>query len=163
MSERSVLRPAIRAFPARGAIARLHCEPASAEYALRNCSSAGQVCHELLRTDIDIWILSNGATRARSRQVWAATWEAIQNAVKHGSSPGEIIRVKVSITSNRSFVVQVRQPRAWPGWGETILRAADGAIDSEHPVLGGIAIIAHLTERFEVFDGDKSVNLYFSF
>src|SRR5262249_4426188 len=58
-----------------------------------------------------------GFEEPRIRQIWAATWEAIQNAVKYGSRPGDVIHIQlIPPRDDRYLEVELRQPLLWEDW-----------------------------------------------
>lgn len=65
------------------------------EFEAANDDDAGRVLHETLRKQIMAWVRQSGGDENRSRQIWAATWEGLQNAIRYGSDPGDPIRISL--------------------------------------------------------------------
>ena len=82
------------------------------EASIWNAEGIGNELDLKLRPRILGWV---GADRsAFANSIWAAIWEAVANAVKHGSERGDLVTLRLTRAgAGRVEVVQV-QPKRWP-------------------------------------------------
>ena len=82
------------------------------EASIWNAEGIGNELDGKLRPRILKWVGSDRPAFANS--IWAATWEAVANAVKHGSERGDLVTLRLTRPGGgRVEVVQV-QPKRWP-------------------------------------------------
>ena len=139
----------------------------SIEYVLLNSDETGYASHTQLRLELIEWAMSNGSRTVDAEMMWEATWEAVQNAVKHGSTQDERIYVRLSHQIEDYLDVEVQQPRGWPEAAKLLgdekregLSVGMG-YDPDGP-LGGIAIILMFTQSVVVTDGGRSITMRFA-
>jgi anti-sigma regulatory factor (Ser/Thr protein kinase) len=86
-------------------------------------------------------------------------WEAIQNAFKHGSAPGDVIRIDQRLTASGIEIV-ITQPRRWSDWDlELGSRRESKALDADRGY--GTLIMLNLATRVTVSDHGRRVHLVF--
>jgi HEAT repeat protein len=120
------------------------------------------ICHDQLRPRLLARAREMGfGQEKRLQEVWVATWEAIQNAMKWGAEAGKVIRVCLRAVKERInwLRVEVSQPHPW-GEGEQHLAQA-GRAAGEGP-LPGTAVMLRLANEVEVTDRGHTVALLFA-
>ena len=137
------------------------------EFRLRNASDTGRVSHERLRVELRDWAISRGYDDQSARKVWAATWEAIQNAIKYGSERGEVLRILLRAAQAGVLEVEIIQPRAWRDWESELSEAKKNAVLDkvampDVPALGGTAIMLLLATKISVSHQGRNVTMRFS-
>ena len=86
--------------------------PDQLEASIWNAVGIGNELDGKLRLRIRTWVRNDRPAFADS--IWAAIWEAIANAVKHGSERGDLVTLRLTRASGgRVEAVQV-QPKRWP-------------------------------------------------
>ena len=140
----------------------LHRNPADDRFTfkLMNENDAGRICHEIVREQIKAWVHNQGWSESKSRQVWVATWEALQNAIKYGSSPGEQIGIGLCPEGEQGMRVEISQTR--PSWRE-VIRDVKKTLSSkpEELPLGGAVIMYKLASGISVSPDGRTVKLHF--
>lgn len=84
-------------------------------FELVNTDDAGQLSTTALKQKEDDWLVKKSCLEEQRLDIWNAVWEAIQNALKHGSQPGDVLRIDLSGKGNRVDIM-FTQPRQWPDW-----------------------------------------------
>ena len=82
------------------------------EASIWNAVGIGNELDEKLRPRILKWVGSDRSAFANS--IWAATWEAVANAVKHGSERGDLVTLRLTRADSRQVEVVQVQPKRWP-------------------------------------------------
>ena len=95
--------------------------------------------------------------------MWLATWEAIQNAVKHGSQPGEVIDIHFLPPDEAGRLrVSLVQPRAWEAWEQALGAPRKAEVEAGKFRLGGTIIMHWLADQIRVTDQGRNITLLFS-
>ena len=84
-------------------------------FELVNTDDAGQLSTTELKQKQDDWLVKKGCSEEKRLNIWNAVWEAIQNALKHGSQPGDVVGIDLSTVGNL-IDIEFTQPRQWPDW-----------------------------------------------
>lgn len=132
------------------------------ECSLMNAGDTGFASHEYLRTAVKGWAEAHGFSEARARQIWVAAWEAIQNAVKHGSRRGDVIHIRLRSLGG-VLNIELVQPMLWRNWdaelGERRKKMLD---DSQELLLGGTVIMLKLADKISVSNQGRKIVMHFS-
>jgi anti-sigma regulatory factor (Ser/Thr protein kinase) len=130
------------------------------EFEIPNDEDAGRLSHESIREQIKTWVRQRGENETRSRQIWAATWEAVQNAIRHGSKPGDPIRVTL-VKDADGLRIRVTQPNSWNGAQNAIAKARqDLSSDDRKLHLGGLVTMSKLA-RLNVSNRERTIEMRF--
>ena len=125
----------------------------SLEFGLRNAGDSGAAIFLKLRRRLLEWVNARLSNTDRARQVWGATWEAIQNAFKYGSGRGDVIRIRLHATAD-VVSVELRQPRYWPRWqNEFGLSRRAEVLSGKRlgiEIGGGTVIMIRLADEIEI-------------
>jgi len=122
-------------------------DESEADFTITNAADCAAVCDLVLQAAVRGWI---GKTAGYSPgRIWCAIWEALKNAVSHGSNRGEVILLKLR-RSRDLIVVEVEQPTEWRNWDEFLGEAArkrlpDGAPRTAADI-GGTAALLKLAD-----------------
>ncbi len=123
------------------------------------------VCHRELRADLEKWLTNHGlADTERTQQIWGATWEAIHNALRHGSKPGEAVTIRLSVNVGEGYwEVEVSQPVAWEDWDKWLGDRRKREIQSGRlPEEGwGTIIMLWLAHDIRVYNWGRSIAMRF--
>ena len=144
-------------------LVQLEGAPEVLEFELRNAADAADACDRELKGQVMSWAQSRGTNEARARQIWAATWEAMLNALRHGSTLGDFINVTLRVGKQGMLEVEIRQPRIWPEW-DTVLGAWGKARIQEKNAgifLGGAVIMLKLATQISVANRGRQVLMRF--
>ena len=131
------------------------------EFCVRNDEDAGRILHELLREQIKAWVRRGGGNEIRSRQIWACAWEALQNAIRYGSQPGEPIRI-VLLTEADGLLIRITQPRPWDRARTDLMDARERLpYDPQPGQLGGLVTISKLASSVEISNHARTIGMRF--
>ena len=135
----------------------------SLEFSLINAADSGSVSYEVLRERLYEWTKASGCEQGQADDVWVATWEALQNAVGHGSNRGDEIIVGFYTGSAPGVEVQVTQPIPWERWDEDV-RRVEKVLSKPGPHLdgGGVAIMLNSSYEVTVLGRGRTVRLRFA-
>ena len=133
-------------------------------FLLKNDVNSGVICNSQLKEELKNWIRTHSSfSIVRIRQIWSATWEAIQNAIIHGSEPGETIEISVSyLQQNELIIVAVRQPKIWEEWEDNLGNNKKQNLDKNELLMGGTIIMLQLANDIYVFDSGRTIEMQFS-
>jgi serine phosphatase RsbU (regulator of sigma subunit) len=134
-------------------------------FSLMNAGDTGSVCHNELRKQLKTWAQSQGfADQRRITQVWAATWEAIQNAVKFGSKSGDVIHIRLIPPGQEGFLeVEMTQPLLWEDWDKCLgNRRKEEVNESGQILMGGTVVMLWLADEIRVTDLGRRIIMRFS-
>ena len=118
-------------------------DESEADFTITNAADCAAVCDSELQAAVRGWVgKSAGYSPGR---IWCAIWEALKNAVPHGSNRGEVILLKLR-RSRDLIVVEVEQPTEWRNWDEFLGEAAkkrlpDGAPRTAADIGGTVALL----------------------
>jgi HEAT repeat protein/serine phosphatase RsbU (regulator of sigma subunit) len=119
--------------------------------------------HDGLRKRLEAHARQLGFTELRRiEQVWSATWEAVQNALKHGSSAGDRIKVFMpGLDEAGRLQVDIVQPRGWEECEAHLGAVAKTAVDAGEFLLGGTVVMLWLADEVQVSERGRRVSLRF--
>lgn len=128
-----------------------------------DATDTGLVCHGELRQQIREWLDEHGRHQ-ESSQVWAATWEALLNAIAYGSHRGDVISIRMRLT--RELSVEIEQSLEWRDWDECLgdeRRSALLAMDvaPERFEAGGTVVMSKLASSVIVSRQGRSLTMLF--
>ena len=118
-----------------------------------------------LRERIHSLAAGHDVSPRRASQIWQATFEAIQNALKHGSQPGDVVSVRIAWKSSagRAVIeVEVRQPRLWEDWDHMLGAARRREVEAGRFLLGGTVLMLWLASEVVVTDLGQRTLMRFS-
>ena len=132
-------------------------------FLIQNDANAGIICNSQLKEKFKNCILKHSYFKStRILQIWAATWEAIQNSIFHGSESGETIEIIVSyLQQNELIKVSVRQPRIWEKWEDNLANKKQ-LLHSNDILMGGTIIMLRLADDINVVDTGRTIEMQFS-
>ena len=94
---------------------------------------------------------------------WAATWEAIQNAVKYGSRPGDVIHIRlIPPRDDGCLEVELRQPLLWEDWDTMLGDRKKSEVHNGHILMGGTVIMLWLATEIQVVLLGRRITMRFS-
>jgi anti-sigma regulatory factor (Ser/Thr protein kinase) len=113
------------------------------EFTLINAADSAPVCDSILQPKVRGWVESSGGYSAG--KIWCAIWEALKNAVLHGSNRGEVISLKLRRIRDE-IVVEVEQPAEWRNWDKFLgeakkKRLSEGAPQEADELIGTVALL----------------------
>jgi anti-sigma regulatory factor (Ser/Thr protein kinase) len=85
-------------------------------FRLENHERIGESINHHLRPRFFDWLKRGGWDQESTQDVWSATWEAVLNALRHGSDGGERIELEFRRIGPGTLSVRLTQPKAWPEW-----------------------------------------------
>jgi serine phosphatase RsbU (regulator of sigma subunit) len=152
------------------------------EYELVNAVDTGEVSTTVFKDALLEWTASWIPSLERRREIWGATWEAIKNAIKHGSELGDVVQIKLSAQTDPSAYAELRrwktkeelsmlrrrivkvaiaQPLRWTNWDEKLgTRRRSEAKDFEKNV--GTLMILLAANEVHVTDQGRRVEMSFA-
>ena len=132
-------------------------------FKLKNAHGVGSEYHAKLRPRVLEWVETYQCSAQKQRQIWAVLWEALQNAIKYGSTRGDLIHVRLKPGHNHTFNVEIVQPEAWPLWRDMLGKQKQLTMrDNQDLALGGTTLMIRLTSRIEVSDKGRTLLLFFA-
>jgi len=132
-------------------------------FSLMNAGDTGAACHNELREQLKTWGQNRGFEERRIHQIWAATWEAIQNAVKYGSKPGDVIHIQLVPPGEDGMIeVEVRQPLLWEDWDERLGGRMKREVQTQKILFGGTVIMLWLANEISVTNLGRRIAMRFS-
>jgi anti-sigma regulatory factor (Ser/Thr protein kinase) len=132
-------------------------------FSLLNAGDTGAACHYELREKLKGWAQNRGFEERRIRQIWAATWEAIQNAVKYGSRRGNAIYIRLIFIGYEGLVkVEVTQPLLWEDWDKVLGQRMKNEVQTDKVLMGGTIIMLWLANEIQVTDRGRRITMAFS-
>jgi anti-sigma regulatory factor (Ser/Thr protein kinase) len=136
----------------------------NAVFHLRNGPDTAGVCAGELRAWIDRFAADCCAfSEARRGQVWIVVWEAVQNAIRHGSSADDEVLIRLRSVGNPSWLaVELTQPRDWRNWANQLGDARKAEVRTGRFLLGGTVVMLWFTDRIEVNDDGRRIALWFA-
>ena len=121
------------------------------------------VCHNELREKLKTWARENKVGEKRIRQIWSATWEAIQNAIKFGSQLGDVIRIRFSPSSDEGILeIEIEQPLIWEDWDKRLGERKKAEIKTNRILHGGTFVMLLLADEIRVTDLGRKITMSFS-
>jgi anti-sigma regulatory factor (Ser/Thr protein kinase) len=131
------------------------------EFEIANDDNAGRILHENLREQIKAWVRQGGGNETRSRQIWAAIWESLQNAIRYGSDRGDPIRITLTRDPDGLHIC-VTQPKPWSGAEHALAQLRERASSRDHKVrLGGLTTMYQLASRLNVSNEERTIEMRF--
>ena len=131
-------------------------------FSLMNAGNTGAACHNELREKLKAWTRKQRFDQRRIHQVWAATWEAIQNAVKFGSRAGDVIHIRLIPREKRRFLeVELRQPLLWEDWDKVLGERSKRAVHTNQILMGGTVVMLWLADIIQVTDLGRTITMRF--
>ena len=100
-------------------------------------------------------------------RMWQSLWEALINAIRHGSSRGEELDLRFITTVSGEAAVEIRQPRHWHNWDEVLgekQREAMMARRSKPSLQAkpcGADVILRESKRIDASDLGKTLRIIF--
>ena len=132
-------------------------------FRLMNAGDTGSACHNELRQSLKEWAFLNEVELQRGAQIWSATWEAIQNAVRYGSNPRDIIQIRFISSQPKGCVeIEVRQPLIWEDWDKVLGDRRKQVVQTDQILMGGTVIMLWLADEIRVSDLGRRITLRFS-
>lgn len=134
-------------------------------FSLLNAGDTGAASHNELREPVKVWCLEQGFKEEKMvAQVWMATWEAIQNAFKHGSARGDVIHIQLIPPSQSGRLgVEVRQPLLWEDWVDVLGEEMQRRVrETKEVFMAGTATMIWLTDEVQVTELGRTVTMWFS-
>ena len=136
-----------------------------AHFSLRHSEDIDQELHEDLKAFIIEWAVSQGFDESKARAVWTAIYEAIQNALRWGSDPGESIYIGLQATEKGFLEAEIGQPRKWPGGAKKLKEHASGVprgkVRKEDLTLGGVVVMQRLADDISVREEGRKIVMRF--
>jgi anti-sigma regulatory factor (Ser/Thr protein kinase) len=127
-----------------------------------NDADAARRSHEEVRRQIRAWVLRSGGNSTMSRQVWAATWEAVQNAIRYGSKPGDPIQITLA-KEQSGLRIRVTQRRRWPAAEKEIAEARQNLKSQNRRLrLGGLVTMSNLASTVNVSNRQRTIEIHFN-
>lgn len=122
-------------------------EQAEAEFTIINAANTAEVCDAELRKKIKDWMPS---TRfVEPNKIWCAVWDALTDAVSHGSYRGDIIYLRLRRRAE-GVVVELEQPKEWRDWDKYLGTERKSNLSRDFPRsandLGGTATLLRLAD-----------------
>lgn len=132
------------------------------KFRVQNDINAGIISHSQLQEELKNWIREHSSfSNLRIRQIWAATWEAIQNSIFHGSESGETIEIIVSyIKQNELIKVAVKQPKIWETWEDNLTNKKQ-RLKTDELLMGGTRIMLQLADYIDILDSGRTIEMQF--
>lgn len=90
-----------------------------------------------LKNQLKDWMQDQGIDKVRREIIWAAISEAIQNAIRYGSEPSEVIEIRAVFTGENGLEVEIKQPRSWDHCEEILGERRKRAILTQQSLPGG--------------------------
>ncbi len=132
------------------------------EFSLMNAEDAGDACHEILRPRLKSLASDQGFSDERGGRVWSATWEALQNAVQHGSRRGDVLRIHASQGSAGSVRIEIVQSQIWRESEQFLGRDRLEQIRAQEEIqCGGTVVMLRLASRINVSHQGRKVRMDF--
>ncbi len=134
------------------------------DFQLKNDGNAGTICTFELKKKLKNWVGENSSfSEKRIRQIWSATWEAIQNALLHGSKPGDTICISISYGQQDGLIeVSVRQPTIWQDWELNLGKRKKEKLHKNQILIEGTTIMLQLADYIDVVDSGRLIVMKFS-
>jgi anti-sigma regulatory factor (Ser/Thr protein kinase) len=131
------------------------------QFEIPNDGDAGRLSHEVIREQIKAWVREGGGNDVKSRQIWAATWEALQNAIRYGSQRGDPIRITLARDADE-LRIRVTQPKSWNGAQNALAKVREEAGSRDRKLrLGGLFTMSKLASRLRVSNRDRTIEMRF--
>ena len=140
----------------------MEAHPDLLEFSLVNAGHAGAASGQLAPVVLN-WATERLGSPERALAVWAATYEAIQNAVKYGSVHNDVIAIRLK-TLDEGLEVEFVQPNVWESWPEVLgesRRAAARAAEIPIRLGGGTITMLRLADEVRCLDHGCVVQLRF--
>jgi HEAT repeat protein len=147
--------------PDQQATQRLSLGGEQLEFSLPNNDQTGRISDEVLKEKIKAWATPLTGSSKRVNEIWNTTWEAVQNAWRYGSRPGDTIHVALSRDATGIWV-SITQPHRWTGGAKVLLEVREKInFDKQRIHLGGIIMMTKLASGLAVSNCDRTVQLHF--
>ena len=132
-------------------------------FRLVNAGDTGAACHDELREKVKAWGEAQQYHERRIRQIWAATWEGIQNTIKYGSKRGDVINIQLIPADEDGLLgVEIKQPLIWEDWNKYLGRSKKLEAQSDRLLIGGAIIMLRLANEVSVGDQGRRVTMRFA-
>ena len=102
-------------------------------------------------------------------RIWPAIWEATQNAIIHGSTPGDTIYIELMRSQRNQFLeVMISQPRSWQEGERQIedirekIERGEQLHHTRQVVMGGVYVISILADDLQIVDLGHKLIMKFS-
>lgn len=122
--------------------------PGQLEFSFIHTLDTAYTVHTKLKDPCREWVRAQGFEEREAREIWVATWEAIQNAIKHGSDRGDAIYGRLYAAGPGLIRVQLKQPKAWADcdteFGNQRMVAVASIDNPTEETFGGAATILKL-------------------
>lgn len=126
-----------------------------------NDADAARLSHEEIRNQVKAWVLRSGRNDTLSRQVWVATWEAVQNAIRYGSNPGDPIEVTLCQEPS-GLRIRVTQRKPWAAAEQKIAEAHQNLHSENRRLrLGGLVTMSNLASKLNVSNRQRTIEMRF--
>jgi anti-sigma regulatory factor (Ser/Thr protein kinase)/tetratricopeptide (TPR) repeat protein len=129
-------------------------------FELLNAQDSGLFATTSLKDRLISWANIQLGSEERALEAWNATWEAVQNAIKHGSKAGDVIRIDLKPVQS-GIMIMVTQPQRWTDW--------DLELGSRRPTMelaptGGVGtlVILRLSDQVSVTENGRCVQMTFT-
>ena len=135
------------------------------EYRLINTQDTATALYSEFFPQMKQWVHDQEFSEVRAQEVCTATLEAIQNAIKYGSRPGDSIHIWLISPTKKggAITTATEQPLFWEDWDEmlgvTMKRKIQTAKD---PILGGTIIMLRLADEIRVSDLGRRIIMKFN-
>jgi anti-sigma regulatory factor (Ser/Thr protein kinase) len=134
-------------------------------FTLMNARDTGTVCHNELRPKLKTWAQNMGFEERRINQIWFATWEAVYNAIEHGSKPGDTIHIRLILPKSTSLLeVEVKQPLIWKNWdrylGRERIETQTDPVSMDEGI--GTSTMLWLADEIHVTELGRQITMRFS-
>ncbi len=134
-------------------------------YELVNAVDTGAVTTTIFKDALLEWMSRGIPSLDRRREIWGATWEAIKNAIKHGSELGDVIQIvlsqEVAQQGGGQVTITLVQPLRWTNWDEKLgTRRRSEEKDFEKNV--GTLMILLAANEVHVTDQGRRVEMSFA-
>jgi serine phosphatase RsbU (regulator of sigma subunit) len=132
-------------------------------FRLMNAGDTAISCHNELREHLKTWAQKQEFDEKRILQIWSATWEAIQNAVKYGSKPWDVIQIQFILPSEDGRLgIEIKQPLLWEDWEQSLGARKKKQLQSNQVLMGGTIIMLWLANEIRVTELGRSITMWFS-
>jgi anti-sigma regulatory factor (Ser/Thr protein kinase) len=132
------------------------------KFYITNDADAGRRLHDEIRRRIKAWVLRHGGDQTRSRQVYAATFEAVQNAICYGSELGDVVELTVNEEPD-GLRIQVTQRKEWSSAEKEFARAREHLkCEDRRQRLGGLVTMSNLATKLNVSNGKRTIEMHFT-
>lgn len=137
------------------------------EFHLRNTNDTDIAVHEKLRKYFKQWVKAQGFSEEKTRKVWAATWEAVINAIRHGSRQEDVITIRLLAKDKDNIDVEIMQPQKWYNCGIKLGEGRKAMLSSsvkniDDIVFGGTVVMLRLADKVFVSKDGRVITMRFS-